>query len=143
MWLRPLPPAPTTLSEGGRSAPRRTRAPRHRRSRTRSLGFLQRLEQAPEMLVVGQEGAVEELGAVALHQEGGEVLHLAVADLRGVVLDVEPAEARAGKFLRQLEEALAVTLAAIAPQGANTGDIHGDVRVRIHRCPILFTPLPE
>ena len=95
------------------------------------------------MPVVGEEGAVEELGAVALDQDGGEVLHLAVADFRGVVLDVEPAEARAGKFLRQLEEALAVALAAIAPEGAYTGDIHGDVLGRVHRCPILFTPSPE
>ena len=95
------------------------------------------------MLVVGEEGTVEELGAVALDEEGGEILHLPLADLRGVVLDVEPAEARAGKFLRQLEEALAVALAAIAPQRAYTGDIHGDVLGRVHRCPILFTRSPE
>src|SRR5262245_4593971 len=117
MWPRPLPRAPTTSSSGGRSARQRIRARRPRRSRTRSLGFFQRPEQPPEMLVVGEERTVEELGAVALHEDGREVLNLPLADRRGVVLDVEPAEARAGKFLRQLEEALAVALAAIAPQG--------------------------
>ena len=85
------------------------------------------------MLVVGEERTVEELGAVALDQEGGEVLHLPVANLRSVVLDVEPAEARAGELLRQLEEALAVALAAVAPKGAYAGDVHGDVRGRVHR----------
>ena len=95
------------------------------------------------MLVVGEEGTVEELGAVALDQESGEVLHLALAHLGGVVLDVEPAEARAGKLLRQLEEPLAVAFAAIAPDRANAGDIHGELRGRIRRCPILFTRWPE
>lgn len=99
------------------------------------------------MLVVGQERTVEELGAVSLDEEGREILHLAITHLRGVVLDVEPAKARAWKFLRQREEALAVALAAIAPQRAYTGDIHGeiqgDVLGRVHRCPILFTRSPE
>src|ERR1043165_3432224 len=103
------------------------------RSRRRSLGFLQRLDEPPEVLEVGEEGTVEELGAAALDQDGGEVLHLPVADFRGVVLDVEPAEARAGELLRQREEALAVALAAVAPQRANTSDIHRDVRGRVHR----------
>src|SRR6185369_2088772 len=138
-WRKHSETAPTISSWGGRSARPRTRAPPHRRFRTRSLGVFQRLEQPPEMLVMGEEGAVEELGAVALHEEGGEVLHLPVADLGGVVLDVEPAEARAGKFLRQLEEALAVAFAAVAPQGAKAGDVQG----RVHRCPILFTRSPE
>src|SRR5262249_52008794 len=132
-WRRRSPPARTTSWWGARSARRPTRALPPPRSRQRSLGFFQRLEEPPEMLVVGEEGTVEELGAVALDEEGREVFHLPVADLRGVVLHVEPAEARAGEFLRQLEEALAVALAAVAPQGANTGDIHGEVRGRVHR----------
>src|SRR3954468_4286452 len=139
MSRRPLPPGPTTSWSGGRSARRRTPAPPRPRSRTRSLGFFQRLDEPPEMLLVGEEGTVEDLGAVALDEDGGEVLHLPLADLRGVVLDVEPAKARAGELLCQLEEAFSVRLAAIAPQGAQAGDIQG----RVHRCPILFTPSPE
>jgi hypothetical protein len=55
------------------------------------------------MLVVREEGAVEQLVAVALDQDGGE------------------------------------GSAAVAPQRAETGRIHG----HIHRCPIPFTLLPE
>src|SRR4051812_48689568 len=150
MSRRPLPPVPTTSWSDGRSARRRTPAPPRPRSRTRSLGFFlplrvlhEGLDEPPEMLMVGEEGTVEDLGAVALDEDGGEVLHLPLAELRGVVLDVEPAKARAGEFLRQLEEAFAVRFAAIAPQGANTGDIHGDIQGRVHRCPILFTRSPE
>src|ERR1043165_1163193 len=89
MWRRRSPPARTTLWSGGRSARRRIRARPPLRSRRRSLGFLQRLDEPPEVLEVGEEGTVEELGAVALDQDGGEVLRLPVADFRGVVLDVE------------------------------------------------------
>ena len=91
------------------------------------------------MLVVGEEGPVEELVAAALDQDGGEVLHLPVAYFLGVVLDIQPAEARLRELLRQLEKPLAVALAAVAPQRAKAGDFHG----RVHRCPILFTLLPE
>src|SRR5262245_33242321 len=139
MSPRRSPRAPTTSWWGGRFARRPIRARRRPRSSRRSLRFFQRLEQPPEMIVVGEEGAVEELAAVALDEEGREVLHLPVAHFLGVVLDVEPAKARLRKLLRQLEEALAVRLAAVAPQRTKAGDIHG----RVHRCPILFMPSPE
>src|SRR5262245_40324818 len=104
MWRRRSPPARTTSSSVGRSARRRIHLPRRPRSSRRSLGFSQRLQQAPEVLVVGEERTVEELGSVALDQDGGEVVHLPVAHFLGVVLEVEPAEARLRKLLRQLEE---------------------------------------
>ena len=91
------------------------------------------------MFMMRQERTVKQLGAVSLHEDGGKILHLAIAHLSGVVLDIEPAEARAWKLLRQLEEALAVAFAAIAPQRAKAGDVQG----RVHRCPILFTRSPE
>ena len=95
------------------------------------------------MIVVGEEGAVEELAALALDEDGREVLHFPVADFLGVVFDVEPAKARPRKLFRQLEEAFAVGHAAVAPDCAETGDIHGDIPGHVHRCPILFMPSPE
>ena len=67
------------------------------------------------MIVVGEEGTVEELGAAALDEERRKVLHLPLPHLLGVVLDVEPAKACLRKFLRQLEEPFPVRLAAVAP----------------------------
>ena len=91
------------------------------------------------MIVVGEERTVEELGSVALDQEGRKILHFPLAHLLGVVFDVEPAKACARELLRQLEEPLPVRLAAVAPERAKAGDIQG----RVHRCPILFTRSPE
>src|SRR5687767_14952308 len=108
MSRRPLPPEPTTSWSAGRSTRPLTRAPRPRQSKAPWLRFFQRLDEAPEVLVLRRERAVEELGAVALDQNGGKVLHLALAHFRGVVLDVEPAKARLRELLRQREEAFAV-----------------------------------
>jgi hypothetical protein len=99
----------------------------------------QRLEQPPEMLVMGEEGAVEELGAVALTRRVGKFsTSRSPTSAASSSMSSQRKRAR-GKFLRQLEEALAVAFAAVAPQGAKAGDVQG----RVHRCPILFTRSPE
>ena len=75
---------------------------------------------------MGRQRAVEQDLLAARHAEGGEVLHLEVADFVGLVLDVEPAEPRAGEFLRQREEARPVFVAGIAPLRAQAAHFdHG------------------
>src|SRR6185503_6348437 len=117
-WRRPSPRAPTTSWSAGRSARPPIRAPRRRPSRTRSLRSIQRLDEAPQVLVLRGEGTVEELDAVALDQDGREVLHLPLAHLVGVVLDIQPAKARPRELLGEREETLPVGLAAVAPERA-------------------------
>src|SRR5688572_26519526 len=103
MSLRHLPPAPTTSWSAVPSGRRRTRAPRRRRSRKRSGRFFQQLlEQAPEVLVMREEDAEEQLLLPALHLDGGKVLHLGRVR---ILLDVHPAEFRLGKALGEREEA--------------------------------------
>ena len=87
------------------------------------------------MLVLGRKRTVEELGALALDENRGEVLHLAAAHFRGVVLDVGPAKACLRKLPCEREKSLAIRHAAIAPKRAKAG--------HLHRCPILFTRLPD
>ena len=72
----------------------------------------------------GEEGAVKEHLAVARHPDGGKVLHLQVADLVGLVLDVDPAELRCREFLRQREESRPVFGAGVAPRRSKTTHVH-------------------
>src|SRR5688572_23941233 len=65
---------------------------------------------------------MEEHFVTARDADRREVLHLQVADLVGVVLDVEPAEFGAREALRQREEARAVLDAGVAPLGAQAGN---------------------
>ena len=61
----------------------------------------------------------------ARHADRREILHLEIADLVGLVLDVDPAELRPGKFFRQREKSRPVFDAGIAPLGAKaTHDQH-------------------
>src|SRR6185503_17148762 len=106
MSRRPLPTAPTTSSSAVRSARRPTRARRPKRSRRRSLLFSRReelLEQPLEMRMNRQLRAVKEHFVPARYANGGEVLDLQVADLVGLVLDVDPAEIGVGEFFREIE----------------------------------------
>ena len=74
----------------------------------------------------GEERAVKEDLAVARHADGGEVLHLQVADLVRLVLDVDPAEFRLRKLLREREESRAVVGAGVAPRRAKAAHLdHG------------------
>ena len=74
----------------------------------------------------GEERAVKQHLAVPRHADGGEVLDFQVADLVGLVLDVDPAEFRRGEFLRQREEAGPVLGAGIAPCRAKTAQFDHD-----------------
>jgi hypothetical protein len=84
--------------------------------------------------------AVEEHAAALFHQDGGKVLHLQVADLLGVVLDVEPAELGLRELRGQREEAFLVGDAAVAPKRAKAGHaefVHA--AIRLPPCPIGST----
>ena len=70
------------------------------------------------MGVNGEKGAVKEHVVAPRDADGGEVFHLQVADLVGLVLDVDPAELRLRKFFREGEEPRAIFGAGIAPRGA-------------------------
>ena len=61
---------------------------------------------------------VEQHLLAARDADGGEVLHLQVADLVGLVLDIDPAELGLREFPGEREEAGPVVDAGVAPFGA-------------------------
>src|SRR5438477_11373266 len=119
MWRRPLPTAPITSWSAGRSArlPIRARRPARSRRRLRlfSLPNEELLEQPLEMRMDRQLRAVKQQLAPARHADRGEVLHLEVAHFVGLVLDIDPAEPRLRKFLREREEAWPIVDAGVTP----------------------------
>src|SRR2546425_8750818 len=130
MSRRPSPTAPITSWSAARSARPPIRAPRPRRSRRRlRLFFLpseELLEQPLEMRMDRQLRAVKQQFAPARHADRGEVLDLEVADLVGLVLDIDPAELRLREFLREREEPRAIVDAGIAPFRAKAAHhVHG------------------
>src|SRR5207253_3672522 len=121
MSRRRSPTAPTTSLSAARFARPPTRAPRPRRSRRRLPLFSrsERFAQQPlEVRVDRKLHAVKQHLVAARHSDGGEILHLELADFIGLVLDVDPAEFRAGELLAEREEAGAVFDAGVAPLGA-------------------------
>src|SRR5262245_14531472 len=74
------------------------------------------------MLMVRKQRAMEEHVLAARDADRREVLDLQVADLVGVVLDVEPAERGIWEALRERHEAPPVFDAGVAPLGAEAGD---------------------
>src|SRR4051812_8902309 len=128
-WRRRSRTAPTISSSAGRSARRPSRARPPRQSRRRLRLFLrpseQLLEQPLEMRMDRQLHAVEQHFAIARHADRREILDLEIADLVGLILDVDPAELRAGKLFRKREKARTVLPAGVAPLGAQTRDDHG------------------
>src|SRR5712671_2015498 len=126
MSRRPSPTARTTSSSGGRCTRRPRRAPRRSRSRTLSPRFFlsrsifkKKLFQHPrELLWLRQHHAVEELLGAARDADGREVLDLELADLLGVVLDVEPCELHLREAPGEREKARPVFAADVAPFGA-------------------------
>src|SRR5438067_6489563 len=118
-WRRRLPTAPTTSSLVGRSGRRPIRALLPRRSRPRlRLFFLpseKLLQQPLEMRMDRQLRAVKQDFVVPRDADGGEVLHFQLADLVGLVLDVDPAELGLREFPGEREEPGAVVDTGIAP----------------------------
>src|SRR3954463_624331 len=124
---RRLRTAPTISSSVARSARRPIRAPPPKASRRRSRPFLrprQELRQEPlQVSVHGEEGAVKKHSVGARDADGGEILHLEVADFIRLVLDVDPAEVRVREFCREREETQPVLVAGVAPRGAKAAHL--------------------
>src|SRR4051812_22665795 len=82
-------------------------------------------EQPLEVRVNRQLHAVEQHLAIARDADRREVLHLEVADLVGLVLDVDPAEMHPRKLFAEREKARPVFHAGVAPLGAKAGNFDG------------------
>ena len=70
------------------------------------------------MRVHREEGAVKQDFIVPGDADRGEIFDLEIADFIRLVLDIDPAKARRGKFVREGEKPGTIVVAGIAPRGA-------------------------